>query len=430
MRDEVPPILLIMTSLKMLIRHLRLVEYAHELGVAPVMVFNRSGETGRLSELMDDPAHPLSRLAGVIPVEAPTVNAVLAGVADPAGRGAVRGVLSCGEYFVEPAAALAHLLGLPGPGWNAATISRDKLLQRYALPGHAPCWRVIPPGGREHAADAVRGMAGPLVVKPTGRMSSSGVVEVRTADELPAVLETYPPHETLLVEERVTGAEYSVETLVQHGEPVWCGITAKGTNEGGGAFVETSHTVPAEGLTPGQTAALTGASADVLRRLGVQDAVAHAEFRMADRGPVLMEVALRVPGGGISVLWGLATGASMEERLVDLALGRPVSYPAPIRRARHDFLPHPPGRLADVRHERAPVTWTVRDARWPELPPAAPGASAACRAVLVSKMPGDDLGPLTDGDARAVSVMVDAPLDEDITRQAERAGNQTDVVVE
>jgi biotin carboxylase len=420
------PALLILTELKMVLRHLRLIEHARELGVTPVLVVSKAEDEPRLRELTADPGHPLSLVGDRVRVSGPTVNGVLAGVAGLRERYRIDGVLSCGEYFVEPAAALAHLLGLPGTGWPAATISRNKLLQRYAVPGYAPRWRVLPP--QERATAGGWGWAGPAVLKPVGRMSSSGVRELSTVDELRAALGDYPADEVLLLEERVTGPEFSVETLVQDGRPLWSGITDKTTNEGAGAFVETGHVLPAA-LEDDARTALDRANREVLDRIGLRDGVAHAEYRLAGRGPVLMEVAVRLPGDGITVLWRLATGRPMEDCLVELALGRPAGYPDPVRRAAHVYLDNPPGTLADVDGGDTPVSWTVRDARWPDLPPAPAGAPARRLAVLVSKLPGDELGPFADSDSRAVSVLVDAPLPDRIEQEVERARDRVHVLV-
>lgn len=405
--------LVIMTSYKMIIRHLRLVEYARELGLVPVMVF--TGDEDRLRELVADPDHALSGFGELWRVPDSSVAGVLGSVQDLVERYDVRGVISCGEYFVEAAAALAEALGLPGPGWSAAAASRNKLLQRYRLPEFSPRWRVIHPEARATVGDLDWG--GALVVKPTGRMSSSGVREVSTVDSLVDVVADYPAGETLLVERRVVGPEYSVESLVQGGEIRWSGITAKRTNEGVTAFVEMAHVVPAD-LPSGRADELRKVNAEVVRRLGVRDAVAHAEYRHDGDGVVLMEIALRVPGDGISVLWTLATGASFEERIVDVALGREFSYPEPVRRAAHVYLEHPAGTLVDVDGGDIPVSWTTRDERWPTLRPAEPDAPSRRCAVLVSKLPGASLGPIVDSDARAASVLVDAPLSEDIDATA------------
>jgi hypothetical protein len=423
------PALLIMTELKMIIRHLRLVEYAREIGLTPVMVFCRAESQPRLRALMGDPGHPLSGLGELCLVADPSVTSVLAGVHGVVERYDVRGALSCGEYYVAPAGALCELLGLPGTGWAAATVSRDKLAQRYLLADWAPRhWRVVPPAERSRVAELNWDWGGPLVVKPISRMSSSGVRLVRTPDELTDLLASYPPTEVLLIEKCVSGPEYSVETLVQHGIPVWHGITRKATDAHSGVhFVEIGHTLPADDLPPEQVGLLTEANTAVLSRLGVRNAITHAEYRLTESGVVLMEVALRVPGGGISALWGLATGSSLEERIVDLTVGRPVDYPAAYRRVRHSFLGHPQGILVDVRGPQ--VSWTVRDERWPLLAPADAADAPRICAVLVNKVAGDRLGPIVDGDGRAVSVIVDAPLAEDIDKLAERAAAEVEIVV-
>jgi biotin carboxylase len=424
------PALLIMSELKMIIRHLRLVEHAQELGHIPVLVFSLAPDSAELRALMADPDHPLSRLGGLHRVAEPSAAGVLAALPELADRYDIRGVLSCGEFYVEPAGMLAHVLGLPGTGWPAAAISRNKLLQRYALARWSPRWRAVPPAARACAHDQDWEWGGSLVVKPATRMSSSGVQRVRSPADLGVVLASYPANETLLVERCVSGPEFSVETLVQDGEPVWCGITRKETNEEGGRhFTELAHTVPADGLAPEEATELTSANLAVLRRLDFRDGVTHAEYRLTDGGPVLMEVACRIPGGGISALWRLATGASMEERLVDLALGTRIEYPRPRRRARHVFLDHPHGHLADVRCPGTVVSWTLRDHRWPPLDPVAADAAARSCAVLVSKLPGDELGALVDGDARSVSLIVDAPLSDDINELSRRARDGIAVVV-
>jgi ATP-grasp domain len=424
------PTLLIMTELKMIIRHLRLIGYARELGLTPVLVFSKPETEERLRQLVADPGHPLSGLGGLCRVADPSPASVLAGIRETVRTRDVRGVLSCGEYYVEAAAATAHLLGLPGSGWPAATISRNKLMQRYALRDWAPDWRVIDPAGRLAVADLRWGWDGPAVLKPAARMASSGVRHVHDPAELASLVQEYPPGETLLVEERISGAEFSVESLVQNGVVVWQGITRKQTSEDAGVhFVETAHTVPADGLQPDQAARLTGVNAEVVRTLGFRDGITHAEYRLRGSQVFLMEVACRIPGDGISILWGLATGSAIEERLVDIAAGRPLTYPQPRRRARHIYLEHPHGLLADVRTPAGQLGWTTRDLRWPRIEPLGADAPGRVCAVLVSKLPGDRLGRVTESDDRAVSVMVDAPLTGDISQLATQAAADVEVLV-
>lgn len=423
------PVILIMTELRMISRHLRMLEYPRELGVTPIMCFCQAGDTARLEQLIADPDHPLSALGGLWPLADRSVDRVLAGVQDLVTSYEVRGVISCGDSYVEPAGALAHLLRLPGTGWPSGRISRNKLFQRYALPSYAPRWRAIEPRGAECDWNGWD-WGGPVVVKPTGRWGSSGVRRLPSPAALASAVEDYPEDEILLAEELVVGPEFSVESLIQDGTIIWSGITQKQTTEDhASTFVEMAHTVPASGLPSEKQSELLAANADILRILDVRDGIAHAEYRLTEQGVVLMETALRVPGDGLTQMWSLATGNQIDERIVDIALGRQTTYPPPRRRVRHVFIQHPEGTLADVRCSGAPVSWTVLDSRWPAVEPADRHAPPRTWAVLVNKSPGDRLGPIVDSGARSASVIVDAPLDEDIDQIAERACAEIEIVV-
>jgi hypothetical protein len=134
-----------------------------------------------------------------------------------------------------------------------------------------------------------------------------------------------------------------------------------------------------------------------------------------------MEVAARLPGDAITMLWHLATGAPLEPAIVDLALGAKPSYPRPVRRAAQRYLQHAAGVLESVTAEEgAPeVSWIQRDGRWPAPRPVPADAPARCAAVLAARNAGDPLGEQVDSGARSVSVVGDAPLDADIAALSE-----------
>ncbi|MFE5868447.1 acetyl-CoA carboxylase biotin carboxylase subunit family protein [Streptomyces roseifaciens] len=349
------------------------------------------------------------------------LDTLLAGVRTYLTDYDVQAVLNCGEVFVEPAGALAEALGLPGPGAHAARVCRHKVLQRLAAPHLAPHWAML--GRAEQApaaADAWQSF--PAVLKPAGRMSSSGVRSVANAAELRTELAQYPPDEMLLLEERVHGAEFSVETLVYEGEILWSGITRKNTNEDGTRyFTETGHTSPAPGLSPAEEARLLEANASLLRAISFRTGMSHAEFRLSGERVALMEIAARPPGDAITKLWHLATGRPLEPALVDLALGQRPDIPAPRRRARQIYLDHPVGVLADVEcAEDVPVSWVSKDVAWPHFASVEPDAPARLAAVIVTREAGQELGEWSDSGGRAVSVVVDGPLGEDLQVAAER----------
>jgi len=424
-----PPALIVMSDLAALARQHHLITDIAGRGLAPLVIVGTSTDLPKLSGFIEREGHPLSRIAAVRKLPDAAIDTVLSCVQDWITDYDVRGVICSGEVFVDPAGVLAEALGLPGPGTWAARVCRDKVMQRVVLRDHGPAWRAFAPHERESAAAE----AYPSVVKPAGRMFSSGVVRVENDAELRAALAEYGPDESILVEELVTGPEFSVEALVHRGEVVWSGVTGKITNEDEGRyFTEIGHTSPADLPLP-QADALVAANAAILRALRFDSGITHAEFRLRDGQPVLMEIAARLPGDAIMVLWYLATGKMLEPAMVDLALGIRPDQPAPTRRAVQRFVDHRPGRLQDVRYadDAVPVSWTGEDGYWPTVTPAAePDAPPRCHAVMIGLPRGAALGPLHESNGRSASVVVDLPWSADPDTEVRAFTEQVELVIE
>ena len=362
-----------------------------------------------------DPAHPASAIDEVAFVDGSVESegSFLPGVIEHAGRWReqydVVGIYAVGETLVEPTGLVADYFGLPFPGLRASRACRSKYLQRWYMPDLSPASVLIPPGARESVDDgAVRF---PAVVKPATRHSSQGVCTVNDRAELAAQLNDYPAHETILVEQKITGQEYSIESLTQDGKTLFASVTRKETTDiSSQYFVEMAHTVPAP--RDEEWDAVQRANDAMLDRLGVENGITHAEWRIDERGEArLIEVAARTPGDGIMVLYRLAMGRPMEPEILRIALGEPADYPAARRYARQVYLGHRPGILDDVK-----VDWPGVEAQWvndgtplPDIPALPADYPPALRAVLVYEARGTELGPIRSSDDRAVSFFIDAP---------------------
>ncbi|WP_034274101.1 ATP-grasp domain-containing protein [Haloechinothrix halophila] len=340
----------------------------------------------------------------------------------------IEGIYAVGETLVEPSGVVADAFDAPFPGLRATRVCRSKYLQRLYLDEMSPESLVIPPEERD-AIDPAQ-LTYPSVVKPATRHSSSGVVVATDPEVMKTELAGYPDHETLLVEHCVSGPEYSVETLTQHGRPVFSSVTTKATTDTHSrTFVELSHTV---GATNEITRVLRDADADVLRRLRFEDGITHSEWRVDDsRRPWLMEIAARTPGDGLLVLYELATGQPLEPQIVRVALGEPASYPQPHRVARQVYVEHPLGVLEDVQLDWSGVEpdWLGEGGLWPYLPPGNPEDPPALRAVFVQKEKGTRLEPLRSSDDRAVTFFIDAPTVEQLDTLHAEVLSALDIVV-
>jgi biotin carboxylase len=236
------------------------------------------------------------------------------------------------EYAVPAAAAAAERLGLPGATAGAATALRDKLLLREMSSASGvpnPRWQEV--GGPEEI-QAFAG-CGPVVVKPSGRQASVGVLRLesgaqaeRAWAEVTAARETnqLPDRNVptrFIAEERLCGQEYSVETLVSRGDLCFVNITEKLVLEGEHP-VELGHLVPAP-LPEDLVEVFNSRMRSLTKAVGFRDGILHAEWMLtSDRGPVLIECAGRVPGDHILELVGLAYGADFFTAVVSVLHGR------------------------------------------------------------------------------------------------------------
>jgi hypothetical protein len=374
----------------------------------------------------DDPAHPVSKLDEIAFVDGSVASegSFLPGVIEHAERWRrtydVVGIYAVGETLVEPTGLIADYFGLPFPGLRAARACRSKYLQRWYLPELSPVSVLMPPGTRDSVDHGT--VAFPAVVKPATRHSSEGVQKVHDHAELVAQLDDYPPQETILVEQMITGQEYSVESLTQDGKTLFSSVTRKETTDVDSRyFVEMAHTVPA----PRDDAwdAVQRANIAMLDRLGVENGITHAEWRLDSQGEArLMEVAARTPGDGIMLLYRLATGRPMEPEILRIALGEAADYPSARRYARQVYVGHRPGTLVDVE-----VDWPGFEARWvddgnpwPEIPALPADHPPALRAVFVYEARGAQLGPIRSSDDRAVTFFIDAPTIAELDELEER----------
>ncbi len=124
-----------------------------------------------------------------------------------------------------------------------------------------------------------------------------------------------PPQMSVLVEQFLTGPEYSVEVLTG----CVVGITRKWLGPQP-YFIEIGHDFPAP-LTPAGYEAISSAALAGLRALGLNSGGTHVELRLTATGPVIVEVNPRLAGGMITRMVDEATGIDMILHVVAEAAG-------------------------------------------------------------------------------------------------------------
>lgn len=330
------------------------------------------------------------------PVVGTSTAAWYSALAEVLAAGPVHGVVPFGEPHVMAAALIADELALPGPGLRAAMVSQDKALQRslFARHGILQPASLAPPDLDVAAAWAASRY--PVIAKPADGTGSRGVRLV--ADE--TELRDWHTEGPFLVEQYLTGAEYSLECVVRQSELVFAEPTRKTTTEPP-YYVELGHTVPADLPDPGPAEALAAA---VARAMGMRDGLMHLEFRLEDTGPHLMEVAVRTPGDHIFELHALAHGTDLFAAALAVALG---DEPA-VRRTRSGaaavrFPTAEPGLVERI--EGLPAT-----RRLPEVAD-----------VQIDVAPGDRVVPYRSSRDRTAAILLRADDPESLARAAKTA---------
>ncbi|RWC26290.1 MAG: ATP-grasp domain-containing protein [Mesorhizobium sp.] len=235
----------------------------------------------------------------------------------------VTGFVTPGESVYATVGKLCRHFDLPGP--NPASIERccDKFVQRQFLAEAGvpqPAYRLAADASEVESAAADIGL--PVIVKPAVGNGSTGVRLCRNVDEL-GEHTTYLLGEKhvwrssprIMVEEFAQGPQYSAYTM---GNDI-IGICAA---EFGPLphFVYRHFTFPAP-LTDDEHKRIADVSLSCLRALGLGWGPAHVEFRWTKRGPVVIEVNPRLPGGTTPRLIQLAYGIDLGTEHIKLVIG-------------------------------------------------------------------------------------------------------------
>lgn len=245
------------------------------------------------------------------------------------------GVIGTDDSTVELASRVAERLNLPGNPPQAAVFARRKDKARARL------WEAGVPVPRhcvmnldDVQAGALPDIAFPVVIKPLSMAGSRGVIrannptEFRTACErigrIITELSTAEEREHVLIERYVQGDEVALEGLLIGAELTVLALFDKPDPLEGPFFEETYYITPSR-LDPTFQRRIARRVADACAAYGLREGPIHAELRYDDENIWILEVAARTIGGQCARLLSFGTGATLEQLVLDHALGQPVA---------------------------------------------------------------------------------------------------------
>lgn len=174
-------------------------------------------------------------------------------------------------------------------------------------------------------AVAVASMRFPMIVKPTDRSGSRGIMRVESLEEIaPAVEEAVRNsfEKKAIIEEYIEGNEYSCECISYQGRHHVLAVTKKYTT-GYPHFIETGHMEPPE-LSEIEMNRVKEFIPKALTALEIENGASHSEFKLdADGNVRIIEIGSRMGGDCIgSHLVYLSSGYDFVRMVIETALGQ------------------------------------------------------------------------------------------------------------
>ena len=268
-------------------------------------------------------------------------------------------VVALEEYDVMNAALVREHLRTPGMGTSTARLFRDKLAMRVKA---SEAGIAVPAFVHTLNHDELRGfmeaVPPPWVLKPRSDVSAVGIRKLHTPDlvwQAVAALDARPAiterSSYYLLERFVPGQVFHVDSLVQDGAVLFCGVNRywrppMEVAHHGGVFV--TSTVERGSA---DERALVVMNAALVKALGFVRGATHAEFIKGQDGTFyFLEVAARVGGAFIAEVLEAATGVNLWRQWAHIELARDQH----------------PYQLPPLRQDHAGIALCLARQEWPD----------------------------------------------------------------
>jgi biotin carboxylase len=255
-------------------------------------------------------------------------------IVDEHDRAPFRAVLGVDDETTVLAAIAASALGLPHNSEASVRAARDKHETRRLLEAagmRVPAFRCFKLD--ESPDEASSRVAFPCVLKPVALSGSRGVIRADDSREFvaafrriaailrdPGVVRKGCDVSRLLAEDFIPGDEVALEGLLIGGRLRTLALFDKPDPMHGPTFEETIYVTPSR-LSGPAADAVSREAADGCRALGLHDGPVHAELRVHDGNPWLLEIAPRTIGGLCSRALRFGSSITLEELILRHAVG-------------------------------------------------------------------------------------------------------------
>lgn len=252
----------------------------------------------------------------------------------------VHAILAIDDSAATIAAQASSRLGLPHNDVEAAIAARNKYCMRQMLAAA----EVASPAFwlhtiNEDSAALAHTVPYPCVVKPLYLSGSRGVIRANNPAEFVAAFERLArllrcktDSTEFLVEAYIPGVEVALEGMLDQGQLHVLALFDKPDPLEGPFFEETIYVTPSR-LPESVQAEIVACATQAAAALGLQHGPVHAELRINEHGPWIVEVAARSIGGLCSKTLRFGPDMSLEALILQQAVGLPLDSLQRERRA-------------------------------------------------------------------------------------------------
>ena len=240
----------------------------------------------------------------------------------------------CSEVAMNVMGRINDELHLHGISRETAVRATNKHLMREAFKIYdAPSPKSYCSAEVENGYKLFVSMADRSILKPSRNSGSRGIAEINPGLDFEDFSRLFDfakdesRDKSVMIEQFVDGPEFSVEIIVWNSEVHVLQVTDKKTT-GAPNFVELGHSQPSM-YSEDVVAAVKDAAIRGVKALRLNDCAAHAEIKVQDGEPYIMEIGARLGGDFISTeLTHLSTGIDMVAAAINVALGdEPILIP-------------------------------------------------------------------------------------------------------
>lgn len=262
-------------------------------------------------------------------------NSIIEAINNYPHKNDIDALIAANDYVTHIGSKVAEYFGLKHIPYKATNTARfkDKARNAYSKAG-LPNAKHALASNFTQAKEVVKEIGYPVVVKPTNCACSQHVYLIENEIDLKKACDTlaefdstyldFKPSSKFLIEEYITGEEFSVEMFMSQGKPIFSTVTEKIKSKPP-YFVELGHVIPSS-THQDKIDELIDAATKAMLACGLTDGPAHVELRLSPKGPIVMETNAR-PGGDLIAQELLinAFDVNLFDATLDFYLDKPVS---------------------------------------------------------------------------------------------------------